>query len=52
MGFERLVALLQDVETNYDTDLFVPIFQTIEKVRKKNKIYYLNYNLIQVFIIH
>ncbi len=30
-GFERLCAIMQDVETNYDTDLFAPIMQAIEK---------------------
>ncbi|KAF4621160.1 hypothetical protein D9613_000618 [Agrocybe pediades] len=31
MGFERLVSVIQDKESNYDTDVFTPIF---EKVRE------------------
>jgi alanyl-tRNA synthetase len=31
MGFERLVAFLQEKSSNYDTDLFVPIFDKIHK---------------------
>lgn len=31
MGLERIVALLQDVKSNYDTDLFKPIITAIEK---------------------
>jgi len=32
MGFERLVAVLQDKRSNYDTDVFAPIFATIREV--------------------
>jgi len=32
MGFERLVAMLQGVDSNYATDLFVPIIGAIEEV--------------------
>src|SRR5690606_2332932 len=32
MGFERLCMVLQGKKSNYDTDVFTPIIQTIEKV--------------------
>ena len=35
MGLERLVAFLQNKKSNYDTDLFVPLIETIHKVIKK-----------------
>ena len=34
MGLERLVCLLQNCKTNYDTDLFSPIIKQIEKLTK------------------
>ncbi|VDO55828.1 unnamed protein product [Schistosoma margrebowiei] len=30
MGFERVLSVLQNKRSNYDTDLFVPLFKTIE----------------------
>lgn len=36
MGLERLVALMQDAETNFDTDLFAPILEAIKKLAKKD----------------
>ncbi|KAJ0420995.1 tRNA synthetases class II (A)-domain-containing protein [Aspergillus carlsbadensis] len=32
MGFERLVSVLQDRSSNYDTDVFSPLFETIRGI--------------------
>ncbi|KAK2735759.1 Alanine--tRNA ligase [Myotisia sp. PD_48] len=32
MGYERLVSILQDKSSNYDTDVFTPLFEEIRKV--------------------
>ncbi len=32
MGFERVLSVLQEKRSNYDTDLFTPIFCTIEEL--------------------
>jgi len=34
MGLERLVSILQDKSSNYDTDVFTPIFQKLEELSK------------------
>ncbi|UUD37274.1 Alanine--tRNA ligase [Mycoplasmopsis californica] len=31
-GLERIVSIMQDAPTNYDTDLFIPIIKEIEKL--------------------
>ena len=33
MGLERLVSVIQRKTSNYDTDLFVPLFEAIQQVR-------------------
>jgi alanyl-tRNA synthetase len=35
MGLERIVSLIQDVPTNYDTDLIRPIIQETEKLAER-----------------
>lgn len=32
MGFERLVSVVQDKESNYDTDVFTPLFEKIQEL--------------------
>ncbi|KAF3939932.1 hypothetical protein ABW19_dt0205361 [Dactylella cylindrospora] len=32
MGFERLVSILQDTSSNYDTDIFAPLFKSIQEL--------------------
>lgn len=32
MGLERMLSILQEVETNFDTDLFLPIIHKIEEI--------------------
>ena len=32
MGLERLVTFLQNKKSNYDTDLFMPLIETVHKV--------------------
>ena len=36
MGFERILSVVQDKRSNYDTDLFQPIFEAIHKVWEFN----------------
>ena len=36
MGFERLCMVLQGKTSNYDTDIFIPIINEIEKITKNN----------------
>ena len=35
MGFERLLRIMQDVGTGYDTDLFTPILAAVERISGK-----------------
>lgn len=49
MGLERLVCLIQDGETNFDTDLFLPIINETEKMAKhpySDKEYKMAYRVI------
>lgn len=35
MGLERMLAVLQEVDTNFDTDIFMPIIHKIEEISGK-----------------
>ena len=35
MGFERICSILQDVQTTYDTDVFLPILGVISEITRK-----------------
>ncbi|NWH05690.1 alanine--tRNA ligase [Desulfobacter latus] len=37
MGLERIISVLQDVPTNYDTDLFVPIMDRVGELSGKKR---------------
>ena len=37
MGFERLVSVLQNKPSNYDTDVFTPLFKTIQELTGKRE---------------
>lgn len=39
MGFERLVRVLQQKQSNYDTDIFSPTIKAIENIAHKNYTY-------------
>ncbi|MGE7021097.1 alanine--tRNA ligase [Solibacillus cecembensis] len=36
MGLERIVSVIQNVPTNFDTDLFMPIIENVEKFANRN----------------
>jgi len=50
MGLERIVSVVQNVETNYGTDLFTPIIDKIQEISKipfgKNKIHDISMKVI------
>lgn len=49
MGLERMACVMQEVDTNYDTDLFMPI---IKKVEELTKVKYNNQMAFKVIVDH
>lgn len=45
MGLERMASLAQNVRTNYETDLFMPIIHEVEKVSGKTYLEHDNYDV-------
>lgn len=37
MGLERVVSIIQDAPTNFETDLFMPIIKTVEEMSQEKK---------------
>ncbi|MCP6565359.1 alanine--tRNA ligase-related protein, partial [Klebsiella pneumoniae] len=35
MGLERMASIAQNVRTNYETDLFIPIIEEVEQISGK-----------------
>lgn len=48
MGLERLVAVMQDKISNYDTDLFTHLLDAIQKVLKRS--FWFRFNGTAVFV--
>ena len=42
MGLERMASVAQNVRTNYETDLFMPIIEEVEKFPARNILKYRN----------
>ena len=38
LGLERLAAVMQGVSSNYETDIFVPIFQSLAHIAKRSSV--------------
>ena len=36
MGFERICAILQGKQSNYDTDIFAPLLRKVEEISKRS----------------
>jgi len=51
MGLERIVSVVQGKLSNYDTDLFLPIFKDIQEVRFIYYQHYYNYFTSVIIII-
>ena len=48
MGLERIVSVIQNKHSNYDTDLFLPYFDVIQKVRVYDCMAYIAGGMVSV----